>query len=99
MFERFKDVQVQIHDADFLKTIPVANIVRYLQEHKWRNHQEIRINGDLKGWIYEKEEMFVTVPVSEAFGDYALRISDLLQKVNVIEFGNQLSIVEDIFSS
>ena len=98
MFERFIDVQVQIHDSAFLKTIPVKNIKQYLENKGWSIQEEIKRNEETKGWIFEKEEMFVTLPVSETFGDYALRISELLQRVNVIELGNQLSIVEEIFA-
>lgn len=98
MFERFQHVHVEIHDSAFLKTIPVKLIKRYLEIHHWKMHQELLMNGVCKGWIYEKEEMFITVPKCEEFADYALRISELLQRVTVIEEGNQLSIVEEIFS-
>jgi hypothetical protein len=98
MFKRFANVHVEIHDPVFLKTIPVLLIEKYLEHHQWKLYHEIQMNGVSKGWIYEKEEMLVTVPKSEEFADYALRLSELLQRVNVIEEGNQLSIVEEIFS-
>lgn len=98
MFERFKHVKVQIHDSSFLRTIPVACVKKYLEQHNWNIHGEIKMNGECKGWIYEKEEVFVTVPKSEDYADYSLRLSELLKRTSEIEEGNQLSIVEEMFS-
>ncbi|MFO0826301.1 MAG: hypothetical protein U0792_24815 [Gemmataceae bacterium] len=71
------------------KAVPGAQQVRdYLEAHGWRASHEIRPVGTMYQAAIlsdDNEPLTVFAPAHEEFDDYALRVSDILDSLTVLE--------------
>ena len=89
-------MKATIRDAATLSTIRPLEVVSYLRAAGWKKESEQA--GKWATWVREidGEEYEVAVPLTTQYRDFALRMSDILQVLEVAEKRTQLEIFQDL---
>ena len=90
-------MKVAIEDAATFRSLKPLEISAYLRAKQW--YREADISGKADLWIYKKndgEEFDITLPNSRSFADYALRISEVLQTLSIVEERSELDVLRDL---
>lgn len=90
-------MRVSIHDSTTLRSLSPAETTAYLRATGWKlQHTEPGRFARYTRPSPEPEPFEVDVPLRADLRDYALRIGDLLQTLEVVEARSQLDILNDI---
>ncbi len=93
-------MKVTVRDSETLKTIEHSQLTAYLQTHGWYEDRPFLDNATI--WLYKKDdvdEFEILVPNKRSLGDYAVRISDALSTLEVVEKRSQLDILSDLITN
>jgi hypothetical protein len=90
-------VKVSVTDAGALRGLRPLEIVSYLRAKGWRQEADLEGRGSL--WLFngpEGVESDVTLPARREFGDYALRIAEVLRALADVEGRSEMDVMRDI---
>ena len=91
MLNRFKTIQVEITDEDFLASIPLLGVQYYLEENEWAL-EEAPLPGNVMS--YKKDNQLVFIPEQKNQDRYAQILMTALRIISKVDGVNQFSIVE-----
>ena len=86
-------MKVTIKDGSILKTLKPLEVVAYLRASGWR--EETKEEGEFSVWIKDGD-FEVVLPLDQSYADFALRMSDILQVLEVVEGRPQNEILADL---
>lgn len=92
-------MKVTVRDVETLKTIEPRQLATYLQAHGWYEDRPFLENATI--WLHRGEdasEEEILLPKKTSLGDYAARISEALQTLEVVEKRSQLDILSDLLT-
>jgi hypothetical protein len=90
-------MNAEITDIETLRSLRPLDIVSYLHATGWRNVENRSEKASL--WVSEANpDTELVVPKRQAFADFGLRISDILQTLSKVEHRSQLHIFSDVAS-
>lgn len=97
---RRKPVKSAARDTDILRTVRPADLATYLCAHNWRldEHYEDRESF----WSYEPDLQSgyeLLLPLKTEFRDYALRVSEALETLEIVERRSRNDILKDIVTA
>ncbi|HRK94919.1 MAG TPA: hypothetical protein PK694_01240 [Rhodospirillales bacterium] len=90
-------MRVELADAAALRQLKPLEVAAYLRAMNWR--KEANLNGKATLWSKtgpEGEEFDLTLPSRREFGDYALRMAEVLRALAVAEERSELEVFRDI---
>ncbi|TET23817.1 MAG: hypothetical protein E3J71_01005 [Candidatus Stahlbacteria bacterium] len=89
-------MRVSIRDPKVLQEVDPQDLLIYLDAHGWKESESSIIGK--AAWILKRdeEEFEVLVPLDKSYRDYAMRISDALKVLEVVEDRSQIDILKDI---
>ncbi len=92
-------MKVQIRDVDALRALKPLEVSAYLRAKGWR--QAADLHGKASLWLLTSEgnEFDVTVPQRRDMGDYALRISEVLETLAKLEQRSELDVLRDLLTA
>jgi hypothetical protein len=89
-------MRVQVRELAALKAVPPENAAMYLAARGWHAVEERATLFTI--WANPKfSHVRILVPSSQAVGDYALRIQQLLESLEIVEDRSQAEILTDLF--
>lgn len=93
-------MKVTVKDAEILKTIEPQQLKNYLQTRGWYEDRPFLENATI--W-YQKEAAKggyeILFPLRQNLGDYAARISEAIQILEIVEKRSQLEILSDLITN
>jgi len=90
-------MRAEITDSETLRSLRPLDIASYLHATGWQNPEDLGDKASL--WVMPGiADAEVIVPKRQSFGDFGLRISDVLQTLGRVEQRSQLQIFSDILS-
>lgn len=89
-------MRVTVREPEVLGAIPPDKVALYLAAHDWALVEE-RL-GSFSIWEHREHKRRVLLPVSQEFGDYPLRIVEILEATQAVEGRSQLEILSDLTS-
>jgi hypothetical protein len=90
-------VKVAIQDSSTLRTLKPLELAAYLRSNGWRKEADLFGKGSL--WLLQnpdQQEFDITLPARPEMADYALRMSEVLNTLAIVERRSQLEILRDI---
>jgi len=90
-------MNARITDAIALSALRSLEVVSYLRSNGWTKSREKA--GNWSTWLHadqEGEEFEITVPLNHQFRDFAARMGDVLQVLEVFEGRSQIQIFQDL---
>jgi hypothetical protein len=87
-------VKATIRDADTLRSIRPLEMASYLRAGGWQETQLVA--GQRAVWNFRGAEFEAVVPLDHSCGDYAMRISDILRTLELVEERSQIEILNDL---
>lgn len=88
-----------IRDMSILKSINPVEVANYLQTKGWQKQRQIdNISSIWKLTVTpgeEVEEVEIFLPLNPEFHDFAARMSDVLQTLQIVENRSQLEIINN----
>lgn len=85
---------VTVRDSDILSSLNPRQLETYLQEHGW--HQETQIGNKESVWIKTTDsgdEFDITLPLNPETRSFALRMSEIMETLEIAEGRSQLDII------
>jgi hypothetical protein len=90
-------LKVAIQDSSTLRTLKPLELAAYLRANGWRKEADLFGKGSL--WLFQnphEQEFDITLPARSEMADYALRMSEVLSTLALVEGRSQLEILCDI---
>lgn len=90
---------VTVRDPDVLSSLDPQQVEKYLQAQSW--HKESQIGNKESVWIKTTdsgEELDITLPLNPEIRAFALRMSEILETLEIAEGRSQLEILSDLFT-
>lgn len=91
-------MKAQIRDVDALRALKPLEVSAYLRAKGWRQASDLRGKASLWLLAREGDEFDVTVPQRREMGDYALRISEVLETLAKVEQRSELDVLRDLLT-
>jgi hypothetical protein len=85
-------MKATIEDFDVLKAIQPQQVIAYLQAHGWRERKQIA-DGNASVW---EKQLQLLLPLDQEFDDYPLRMSKVLQTLEIAEQRSQFEIWQEL---
>jgi hypothetical protein len=89
-------MRASIRDVSTLAALRPLEVVAYLRASGWNKVAEKADQASTWLKTKDKEEYEVVAPLTDAFRDFALRMSDVLQVLEAVENRSQLEILHDL---
>jgi hypothetical protein len=92
-------MKAQVNDIDALRALKPLEIAAYLRSKGWRQEADIQTKATL--WLHsmDGDEEDVTLPSRSEFGDYALRIQEVLRTLSKVEQRSEIDILRDLLTA
>jgi hypothetical protein len=87
-----------VSDRDALLRVEPNEVTRYLSRSAWQITNETSMGGTWELFLQHRGTFEVLVPRIKAVRDYAVRISELLRTLSVVERRSQLDLYREITS-
>ena len=90
-------MKARVVDPLVLRALKPLDLVAYLRVNGW--HKATDIDNRASVWAkaqVQNDEPDITLPLKDTFGDYALRIGEILRTLSEIEKRSELEIIRDI---
>jgi len=88
-------MKAEITDQESLRSLRPLDVTSYLHSTGWNLASDLSDKASL--WtLAGNHDLEVLVPKRQAFGDYAIRVSDILSALSSVEKRSQLSVYADI---
>ncbi len=91
---------VTVRDPDILSNLDRQKLTSYLQSRGWK--QENKIGNSETVWIISNvngEEFDITLPLNPKTRFFALRMSEILTILEIVEKRSQLDILSDLITT
>jgi hypothetical protein len=90
-------MRAEITDTETLRSLRPLDIASYLHATGWQSAEDIGDRASL--WVLpDVKDAEVLVPMRQAFSDFGLRVSEILQTLGRVERRSQLQIFSDVAS-
>ncbi|MCC6539511.1 MAG: hypothetical protein IT162_18310 [Bryobacterales bacterium] len=92
-------MKVIVNDAETLRQVRVSQVAEYLRHRGWKRMRKQPWMQRGTFWRKDsggKEPWEVLLPDAEAYGDYALRISELLEDLALQEGRSQVAVLRSL---
>ena len=90
-------MKAEISDSNVLSTLRPLDIISYLHATGWRNVEDLGDRASV--WLSGRtEDIEVIVPKRQNFGDFSLRVSEILKTLSHVENRSQLQVFSDVSS-
>ena len=90
-------MNAEITDSETLRSLRPLDIASYLHATGWHNVDNLGEKASL--WVSrDNPDAELVVPKRQAFGDFGLRVSEILQTLSKVEHRSQLHIFADVAS-
>lgn len=89
-------MKIQITDSDALRSLTTSDLSVWLRAHGWRMSDTVPGRAFRFVKIYEGEEAEVEIPASPHLRDYARRVAEVLQTLEVVEQMSQGRLFSEI---
>jgi hypothetical protein len=89
-------MKVTVRDVDVLKSIKPLNTIAYLQEHGWHERNRIHQVSIWTRDTFAEDKLKIQLPLDPEFDDFPLRMSEVLETLEIAEDRSQLEILTDI---
>lgn len=92
-------MNIQIRDREVFDRLNPSDLAGYLRSAGWTEIEHRPERSSLWAKDYKEESAKLTLPLSRAMNDYALRMADAVQLLAAMEERSQLVVVDDIQTS
>ncbi len=86
-------MKAAIQDSVVLSSLGPLELMAYLRARGWKQEAEISNKGSI--WVHDNDTD-VVLPARRQFGDYALRVSEVLRTLSKAEDRSELEVLRDI---
>src|SRR5438128_748914 len=88
-------MKASIRDVPTLQAVRPLELVTYLRAHNWREEQMLDRGAF---WVKEVDghDFEILIPLDTRLRDFANRITETLQTLEIVEHRSQLEIIEDL---
>jgi hypothetical protein len=91
-------MKASIRDSSSLLALRPLEIATYLRAQGWRPEEKSSQANLFTVWTLG-EDLEIVLPLTKGYGDFALRMSDLLQTLEATEERSQLEILSDLLTA
>ncbi len=90
-------MKVTVRDTEILKTIEINQLRDYLQSHGWYEDRDFLTNATI--WLNrDRDELEILLPLRNTLKDYAMRIGEAIEILELAENRSQLEILSDLLT-
>lgn len=86
-------------DIEVLKSIKPSDLEAYFRSHGWTVSQKIAGKAEIWTKHRDQERYDAILPLHRTFADYATRMGEILELLEMFENRSQLDIIKDIFTA